>query len=111
MSSSILNDVKHTLGLMPEQTAFDLDITMHINSAISTLTQLGVGPVNGYTIEGPNNQWDEFADDPRLNAVRSYIFLKVKLVFDPPDTGFVVAAIERQIQELEFRINVVVDYG
>lgn len=111
MSSSILNDVKHTLGLLPDQKAFDIDIMIHINGAISTLTQLGVGPVNGYMIESENNQWDEFADDPRLNSVKSYIILRTKLVFDPPGTGFVIAAIERQIAELEYRINVVVDYG
>lgn len=111
MSSSILNDVKHTLGLLPEQTAFDLDIMLHTNSVLATLTQLGVGPVEGYMIEGPNNEWDEFISDPRLNAVKSYIFLKVKLMFDPPGTGFVVTSMERQITELEYRINVVVDYG
>lgn len=111
MSSSILNDVKHTLGLLPEQTAFDIDIIMHVNNALSTLTQLGVGPVEGYQITGAGNMWDEFADDPRLNSVKSYVFLKVKLIFDPPGTGFVVASMERQITELEYRINVVVDYG
>jgi hypothetical protein len=111
MSSSILNDVKHTLGLLPENTAFDTDIIMHINSAISTLTQLGVGPVAGYAIADEDNTWDEFADDVRLNSVRSYIYLKVKLIFDPPATGFATASYERQIQELEYRINVVVDYG
>jgi len=109
--SSILSDVKHTLGLLPEQTAFDIDIMMHINSAIGTLTQIGVGPVAGFAITGTTEQWSDFADDIRLNSVRSYIFLKVKLMFDPPDTGFVTAAMERQIQELEYRINVVVDYG
>jgi len=103
MSSSILNDVKHTLGLLPEQTAFDIDIIMHVNNAISTLTQLGVGPIEGYMIDDASNM--------RLNSVKSYIFLKVKLVFDPPGFGFVIASMERQIQELEYRINVVVDYG
>lgn len=111
MSTSILNDVKHTLGLFPAQEAFDIDIMMHINSTLSTLTQLGVGPVEGYMITGPDNLWDEFADDPRLNSVKSYIFLKVKLMFDPPGTGFVLGSMERQITELEYRINVVVDYG
>lgn len=111
MSGSILNDVKHMLGHLPEQTAFDPDIIIGINSAISTLTQLGVGPVEGYMIQNEENQWDEFVDDKRLNLVKSYIFLKVKLVFDPPGTGFVVGSMERQITELEYRINVVVDYG
>lgn len=111
MSSSILDDVKHALGLLPEQTAFDIEIIMHINSAISTLTQLGVGPINGFSVTDNSQQWSDFADDARLNAARSYIVLKVRLIFDPPKTGFETAAIERQIQEMEFRINVVVDYG
>lgn len=111
MSNSILDDVKQVLGILPENTAFDVDIIMHINSAISTLTQLGVGPVAGYQVVDSSNQWSEFADDARLNSVRSYIFLKVKLIFDPPASGFATAAMERQILELEYRINVVVDYG
>lgn len=111
MSTSILNDTKHQLGLLPEDVAFDIDIMIAINSAIATLTQLGVGPVEGFAIEGPTETWDQFVDDVRLNSVKSYIYLKVKLVFDPPGTGFVLASMERQIQELEFRINVVVDYG
>lgn len=111
MSTSILNDVKHQLGLLPGDTAFDIDITIAINSAISSLTQLGVGPVEGYEVVNQDNTWDQFVADKRLNSVKSYIFLKVKLVFDPPGTGFVVASMERQIQELEFRINSVIDYG
>lgn len=111
MSTSILNDVKHNLGLLETDTSFDSDVMMHINSAISTLTQLGVGPVEGYEISGADNKWDEFVDDKRLNSVRSYIFLKVTLMFNPPGTGFVLASYERQIQEMEFRINSVVDYG
>lgn len=109
--SSILDDIKHSLGLLPEDTAFDSDVIMHINSAISTLTQLGVGPVEGFRIADNTEQWSQFADDPRLNAVQSFIFLSVKLLFDPPGTGFVTAAYERQLEELAFRINVVVDYG
>lgn len=111
MSGSILNDVKQTLGLLPDQTAFDTDVMMHTNTALSTLGQLGVGPVEGYMIISADNTWDEFVTDPRLNSVKSYIFLKVRLMFDPPGTGFVIASIERQIQELEYRINVVADYG
>lgn len=109
--SSILNDVKHTLGMLPEQTAFNDDIMLHINSAIAILTQLGVGPVEGYQITGAGNEWAEFADDARLNSVRSYIYLRVKLMFDPPGAGFVMTSYENQLRELEYRINVVVDYG
>lgn len=111
MSSSILNDVKHNLGLFADQTAFDKDVIIHVNSVLATLTQLGVGPIEGYQITGPENTWTEFVNDPRLNSVMSYVFLKVKLMFDPPTTGFLTTAMERQIQELEYRINVVVDYG
>lgn len=109
--SSILNDTKHQLGLLESQTQFDTDIKIAINAAIADLTQLGVGPVGGFQILGPATQWTEFVNDPRLNSVMTFIFLKVKLVFDPPKTGFHMAALERQIKELEYRINVVVDYG
>lgn len=111
MSTSILNDVKHNLGLLADDTSFDSDVMMHINSAISVLTQLGAGPVEGYEITSAGNTWDEFVDDKRLNSVKSYIFLKVTLMFNPPGTGFVLSSYERQIKELEFRINAVVDYG
>lgn len=109
--SSILNDVKHSLGLLPADTAYDPTVIMHINTAISDLTQLGVGPATGFMITGDTEQWSQFADDPRLSSVQSYIFLKVKILLDPPTTGFTLAAYERQLQEMQFRINVVVDYG
>jgi hypothetical protein len=111
MSTSILDDTKHQLGLLSADTSFDTDILIAINSAIATLTQLGVGPVEGFEVTDKTTAWDQFVDDVRLNSVKSYIYLKVKLVFDPPGTGFVVASMERQIQELEFRINAVADYG
>lgn len=109
--SSILDDVKHMLGITPEETAFDTDVIAFVNGAFGTLTQLGVGLIVGYQITGKNNQWEEFYTDPRLNAVKSYIFLCSKLAFDPPNTGFVLQSMERQKQELEFRLNVVADYG
>lgn len=109
--SSILNDTKHMIGLLPEDTAFDMTVVIHVNTAISDLTQLGVGPVQGYQITGPENQWDELVNDPRMNAVKSYVFLKVKLLFDPPQSGFAAQAIERQLTEMQYRINVVADYG
>ena len=109
--SSILDDIKHMLGITPEETAFDVDIINFINGAFGTLTQLGVGLVVGYQITNKDNQWAEFYTDPRLNAVRTYVFLRTKIAFDPPTTGFTQQAYERQIQELEFRLNVVADYG
>lgn len=109
--SSILNDVKHMLGHTEDDTDFDQDIVIFINGVFGTLTQLGVGPAIGFQISGPGNQWEEFFTDPRLNSVKSYIFLKAKMMFNPPDTGFVLSSMERQVQELEFRLNVVADYG
>ena len=111
MTTSILNDVKHTLGLLPEETAFDQDIVIFINGTLGTLTQLGVGPEIGFQITGPDEQWEDFFTDPRLNSAKSYIFLCVKMLFNPPDTGFVLQSMENQKLELEFRLNVVADYG
>lgn len=109
--SSILNDVKHMLGHMPDDTAFDQDLISFINGVFGTLTQLGVGPVAGFEITGADEQWADYYTDPRLNAVKSYIFLCAKLQFDPPPSGFVTESYNRQKQELEFRLNVVADYG
>ena len=111
MSTSILDDVKHTLGLLPEDTAHDSDVIMHINTAFSELTQIGAGPVAGYMITGKEDRWDAFFTDARLNSIKSYIFLKVKLIMDPPGTSFGIQAMERQLTEMQFRINVVADYG
>lgn len=109
--SSILNDVKHNLGLLPEDTQFDSDIIIFINSAFGTLTQLGVGPLVGYQITGAENQWGEFYTDPRLNAVMSYVYLCTRMLWDPPATGFLTTSMENQKREMEFRLNVVADYG
>lgn len=109
--SSILNDVKQQLGLLPAQTAFDLDIITGINTALAILNQLGVGPIHGFQITGPDEQWEAFVNDPRANTVKTYVYQKVKLMFDPPNTGFETAARERQLAELEFRINILVDTG
>lgn len=109
--SSILNDIKHQLGLLPSDNAFDIDIVININSALANLTQLGVGPVQGFEITGDEEQWEEFTGgDARLNAVKSYVYLKTRLVFDPPQPS-AISSFERQLQEMEYRINVVVDYG
>ncbi len=108
---SILNSIKHMLGITPDETTFDSDIIANINAAFATLNQLGVGLQIGYQIQNENNVWSEFYTDSRLNAVRTYIYLRTKMVFDPPMTGFTTAAMERQILELEYRLNVVADYG
>lgn len=106
MEQSILNSTKKILGVTDEYTAFDLDIITHINSAFSTLTQLGIGPVEGFMIEDADTEWEEFfGEDNRYNAVKSYVFLKVKQLFDPPATSYLITAMEKQIEELEWRLN------
>lgn len=105
--SSILNDVKKVLNLPPSYTAFDLDVIMHINSTLSKLNQLGIGPEEGYMIEGETEEWSDFlGDDLRLNNVKQYVYLSVRLVFDPPATSFHLTAIQEEIKELGYRINV-----
>src|SRR5690348_398765 len=80
---------------------------MHINTAFSMLNQLGVGPEAGFAIEDAVPTWDTFlGDDLRLNAVKTYVYLRVRLLFDPPSTSFVIEAINKQITELEWRLNV-----
>lgn len=108
--NSILDSTKKALGIDADYDAFDIDIIMHVNSVIAKLTQLGVGPSDGYMIEDQNNVWSEFlADKLTLNFVKSYMYLNVKLLFDPNMPGPVLGAYERQIAELTFRINVAAD--
>jgi hypothetical protein len=107
MEQSILNSTKKILGIAANYTVFDLDIITHINSAFSTLTQLGVGPAEGFMIQGVDEEWEDFiADDLQYNSVKSYVFLKTRQLFDPPQTSYLISAVERQIQELEWRLNV-----
>lgn len=105
---SILTSIKKLLGIAEEYTQFDDDIIMHINSVFMTLTQLGVGPSEGFSIEDDSAYWSDFIPDlNKLQAVKTYIYLKVRLVFDPTSLGSAtLAAYERQIQELEWRLNV-----
>ena len=108
---SILTSIKKLLGIAEEYEHFDTDIIMHINSAFSVLTQLGVGPEEGFRIEDASTEWSEFLyDDPRLEMVRTYVYFKVRIVFDSATlTSAVIESINRQISELEWRINVTVD--
>jgi hypothetical protein len=109
-SDSILSSVKKVLGIAEDYTIFDLDIILHINSALATLTQLGIGPEDGFMIEDSSTTWDQFLVDSdnriKLNNVKTYICLRVRLWFDPPQTSFMNEAFERQLSELEWRINV-----
>lgn len=103
---SILTSVKKLLGIDDEYTHFDADIIMHINSVFAVLTQLGVGPSEGFSITDQYATWDDFFQDtPHMEMVKSYMYMKVRLMFDPPTAGSVLSAMERQISELEWRLN------
>lgn len=104
---SILDSTKQALGLDPDYQVFDLDIKLHINSVFSTLNRLGVGPVGGFRIVDASSKWDDFTRGrTELNEVQSYMFLRVRLLFDPPTMGYLVAAIKEQIKEHEFSLQV-----
>ena len=107
---SILTSIKKLLGIEEDYECFDADLIMHINSVFMILNQLGVGPEEGFYIQDASNTWSEFIPDgSNLEAVKSYIFLKVKLMFDPPASSSVIESINRSISELEWRLNVSVD--
>lgn len=107
MESSILTSIKKLLGIAEEYTHFDADIIMHINSVFSVLTQLGVGPSDGFSIEDDSTIWKDYISNIKtLQMVQSYIHLKVKLMFDPPSSSTVVDAMNKQISEFEWRLNV-----
>lgn len=108
MLASILDSTKKTLGLDPSYTVYDEEILLHINSVFSTLTQLGIGPAEGFMIEDSTTPWNTFLNgDSRLNSVKTYVYLRVRLLFDPPSTSFAIDAMQEQIQQLEWRLNVV----
>lgn len=107
MNDSILTSIKKMLGIAEEYTHFDTDIIIHINTVFMTLNQLGVGPSSGFKIEDNSKLWmDYISDDDDLEAVKTYIYLKVKLVFDPPLSSAVMSVIQQSITELEWRLNV-----
>lgn len=104
---SILKTIKKLLGIADDQTNFDADIIVHINSVLMTLTQLGVGPEDGYIITDDFARWEDFIPNGQnLEMVKSYVYLRVKLLFDPPLSSSVQQAMERTISEFEWRLNV-----
>lgn len=107
---SILNSIKKLLGIAEDYDYFDSDIIMHINSVFATLTQLGVGPEDGFSIDDESEKWEDFLSEERmLHSVKSYMFMKVKLMFDPPLSSAVIECTKEQIKELEWRLQVAVD--
>ena len=109
---SILTSIKKLLGIAEEDTNFDQDLIMHINSVFMILTQLGVGPSKGFSIKDENDVWSDFIpEQSSLEAVKSYVYMKVRLIFDPPLSSAVEDAINRNISELEWRLNVGAENG
>lgn len=103
---SILATTKKALGIHDTNTDFDPDVIMYINSVLPTLRQLGVGPSTGYAIAGRENSWSELlGGGAKYNDVQSYIYMKVRMLFDPPGTSYHLNAMEEMIKEAEWRIN------
>jgi hypothetical protein len=105
-TTSILDDVKKILGLSSDYTAFDVDVILHINSVLATVTQLGIGPTAGMTVLDATTQWSELLGaDNQLNSAKTYVALRVRLLFDPPTSSYAIKAMEDQIREFEWRIS------
>lgn len=110
--NSILNSIKQLLGIAADYTQFDVDIIIGINSAFMALNQLGIGPVSGFSISDSSTTWFSFLGAAtNLEAVKSYVYMKTRLGFDPPTNSFVIDAINRQISELEWRLTIQAEGG
>lgn len=106
MTESILDEIKKVCGLPPEYTAFDQDLILHLNSEFAVLNQIGVGPAPGFMITDNTATWDQFLEgEMRLNMVKTYLSLKMRLIFDPPATGPLNAAFEKQAEMFLWRIR------
>jgi len=103
---SILNSIKKLLGIQADYKNFDTDIIIHINSVFMILNQLGIGPAQGFKIEGDTETWDDYiSDGDDLESIKTYVYLKVKIVFDPALSGTVMEANKEVLRELEWRLN------
>ena len=105
---SVLTDIKKMLSVLEDDHSFDVDIKIHINSALANLNQFGVGPVDGLEIESEATTWEDLFkfEDKNLNMVKSYIYLKVRLLFDPPTTSFALDSFQKQIDQMEWRFTI-----
>ena len=109
---SILTSTKKLLGITEEYEHFDADLIMHINSVFMILNQLGVGPESGFVITGKDEKWSDYIPDPvKVAPVKTYIYQKVRLIFDPPVNSAVTESYKQMIQEFEWRMNVVAESG
>lgn len=108
---SILNTIKKLLGIDVDDDSFDTDITIHINSLIPALSQMGIGPKNGFIVTSADDKWKDYIDTPNMNVegVKTYLYLRIKLIFDPPINSTVIEAVNKNIQELEWRMMLAVE--
>lgn len=103
---SILNETKKSLGVAEDVLVFDGEIRMHINSALARLNQLGIGPEGGFEVETADQQWDDFlGSNLKLSSVKTFIYLSVKVKFDPPPNSWVATEFQKEIEKLEWTIN------
>lgn len=108
MNDSILTSIKKLLGIASDYTHFDADIILQINSAFSVLTQLGIGPSAGFSISDSSAVWSQFISDPRVNFAKTFVFIKVKLAFDPPASSALIDSYNRQLDEITWRLTVAI---
>jgi hypothetical protein len=107
---SILTSIKKLLGIEEDYIQFDPDIIIFINSALMSLNQLNVGPETGYAITDSSQTWESFIGDRQdIEAIKTYVYLKTRIMFDPPANAFVIEAFERQIKEFEWRLLIQTD--
>ena len=110
MQDSILMTIRKLVCGNPYADHFDTNLLVHINACFSILNQLGVGPENGFVVTDETQSWSSYiADNYILNMVKTYVTLKVKKIFDPPLTSSVLEAMDKEISQLEWRLNVAVD--
>lgn len=106
MEDSILTSTKKILNIAEADESFDLDVLTHINTVFNDLVDLGVGPEAGFIVEDASRTWSEyFVDDALLARIKTYVYLRVRLLFDPPTTSYAISAMEKQVEKLEWRIN------
>lgn len=107
MTDSILVSIKKMLGLEDEYTPFDMDVLIHINSAFMTLCQMGIGPKEGFAVTDYSQTWDDFLTNKvMLGGVKTWVYLQVKMLFDPPTNSFVMDAYKTQAEQILWRLNV-----
>ena len=109
IDDSILSTIKKMLGLTKDYTAFDVDISIHINSVLSNLTQMGVGPSDGFNITGYKETWTDYISEinnSNFQNIKTYIYQKVRFLFDPPSNGNLLEALKNSITENEYRLYV-----